>query len=263
MFYRHSSGKRRLLLKRIMSICIALIMICGISVQGFASNTGAADGDAAGQPAPAVTYNFYVEGELYNTQTLKNGETLTEPAAPAKSGFNFEGWFTAVEGGDKFTDFTARTVTEDNSVNLYAQWSVIPTPEPVTLEAENTLSAEAGEGTEAVTETDPSAGTEPGEPTPTPGTETSTPETDQNGTEGAEEPTPTPEGTVTPSATPSVTPGETVGDGTENGETQTPDENGTVTEETTGETDKTEEETEADKNAADSVQAQANGIETM
>lgn len=94
MFYRHSSGKRRLLLKRIMSICIALIMICGISVQGFASNTGAADGDAAGQPAPAVTYNFYVEGELYNTQTLKNGETLTEPAAPAKSGFNFEGWFT-------------------------------------------------------------------------------------------------------------------------------------------------------------------------
>lgn len=61
MIHHHSSGKHRLL-KRIFSMCIALIMICGIAVPSFAVSANDDVGStAAGASEPAVTYNFYVE----------------------------------------------------------------------------------------------------------------------------------------------------------------------------------------------------------
>lgn len=131
----HLSGKRGLW-KRIFAVCIALLMICAASVPGLAAETS---GEAGESPAPTVTYNFYVEEALYNTQTLKDGEVLTEPAAPVREGFNFQGWYTRAsegeEGDAEFTDFSVRTVTEETTVNLYARWQAIPTPEPAAPEA--------------------------------------------------------------------------------------------------------------------------------
>lgn len=192
MIHHHSSGKRRLW-KRIFSMCIALILICGMTVpassvsassitDGVSEEVETTDGktalnetasgetetvsgttemeasesktdDSATQPdettpegtdgsetdnsetndsetndsgetAPTatVTYTFYVDGEVYNTQTLKDGETLTAPADPEADGKIFDGWYTAETDGEKFTAFGVQTVTETKTVDLYAGW---------------------------------------------------------------------------------------------------------------------------------------------
>lgn len=192
MIHHHSSGKRRLW-KRIFSMCIALILICGMTVpassvsassitDGVSEEAVTPDGktalnetasgetetvsgttemeasesktdDSATQPdettpegtdgsetdnsetndsetndsgetAPTatVTYTFYVDGEVYNTQTLKDGETLTAPADPEADGKIFDGWYTAETDGEKFTAFGVQTVTETKTVDLYAGW---------------------------------------------------------------------------------------------------------------------------------------------
>ena len=192
MIHHHSSGKRRLW-KRIFSMCIALILICGMTVpassvsassitDGVSEEVETTDGktalnetasgetetvsgttemeasesktdDSATQPdettpegtdgsetdnsetndsetndsgetAPTatVTYTFYVDGEVYNTQTLKDGETLTAPADPEADGKTFDGWYTAETDGEKFTAFGVQTVTETKTVDLYAGW---------------------------------------------------------------------------------------------------------------------------------------------
>lgn len=192
MIHHHSSGKRRLW-KRIFSMCIALILICGMTVpassvsassitDGVSEEVETTDGktalnetasgetetvsgttemeasesktdDSATQPdettpegtdgsetdnsetndsetndsgetAPTatVTYTFYVDGEVYNTQTLKDGETLTASADPEADGKIFDGWYTAETDGEKFTAFGVQTVTETKTVDLYAGW---------------------------------------------------------------------------------------------------------------------------------------------
>ena len=192
MIHHHSSGKRRLW-KRIFSMCIALILICGMTVpassvsassitDGVSEEVETTDGktalnetasgetetvsdttemeasesktdDSATQPdettpegtdgsetdnsetndsetndsgetAPTatVTYTFYVDGEVYNTQTLKDGETLTAPADPEADGKTFDGWYTAETDGEKFSAFGVQTVTETKTVDLYAGW---------------------------------------------------------------------------------------------------------------------------------------------
>ena len=192
MIHHHSSGKRRLW-KRIFSMCIALILICGMTVpassvsassitDGVSEEAVTPDGktalnetasgetetvsgttemeasesktdDSATQPdkttpegtdgsetdnsetndsetndsgetvpTATVTYTFYVDGEVYNTQTLKDGETLTAPADPEADGKTFDGWYTAETDGEKFTAFGVQTVTETKTVDLYAGW---------------------------------------------------------------------------------------------------------------------------------------------
>ena len=162
MIHHHSSGKRGLW-KRIFSMCIALVLICGVTVPASSvSASEATDGTVqvqeeqtlkndSTQPSdvpkaggeeeteeqtpgtggteegtdssvPEATYNFLVEGEVYATQTVKNGGTLSEPAAPEVEGKTFDGWYTAETGGEKFTAFGVQTVTETKTVDLYAGW---------------------------------------------------------------------------------------------------------------------------------------------
>lgn len=128
MNHHYSSGKCRLL-KRIFSICIALLMVCSVSVPVFAASVGNdtddMDGNTVQQPAPAITYNFYAEGELYDSQIIQDGDALSEPAAPEKDGSIFDGWYTSETDGEKFTDFSQKRVTETAAVNLYARWQEV------------------------------------------------------------------------------------------------------------------------------------------
>lgn len=128
MNHHYSSGKCRLL-KRIFSICIALLMVCSVSVPVFAASVGNdtddMDGNMVQQPAPAITYNFYAEGELYDSQIIQDGEALSEPAAPEKDGSIFDGWYNSETDGEKFTDFSQKRVTETAAVNLYARWQEV------------------------------------------------------------------------------------------------------------------------------------------
>lgn len=73
---------------------------------------------------PVATYNFYIGTTPVQSEKIKDGESLKEPEAPATvEGQTFEGWYTAAEGGEKFTSFgTALTVTETTTISLYARF---------------------------------------------------------------------------------------------------------------------------------------------
>ena len=60
----------------------------------------------------------YGDAGAYTAETVKAGETVSKPASPTRSGYTFNGWFTAAEGGAVY-DFT-QPVNAD--VTLYAQW---------------------------------------------------------------------------------------------------------------------------------------------
>ena len=117
----HSSGKRGRY-KRYLSMLIAFIMVCTVFLPAFAENAGGkTDGEASGKAVAVATYEFYADGSLHDSQTVKDGETLKEPSEPQKDGSTFKGWYTEKDGGSKFTDFSRQTVTEDKTVKLYAR----------------------------------------------------------------------------------------------------------------------------------------------
>ena len=99
--------------KRILALLLAVVMIAGMIPTIAAVN-----------PMPArvirpdttlrATYTFYVGDEDVSTQIVKNGEKLTEPAAPDGEG-KFLGWY--VEGEHTPLNFTeAVTVTATTEV---------------------------------------------------------------------------------------------------------------------------------------------------
>lgn len=79
-----------------------------------------------GDPVLA-TYNFHVNDEIVSTQVVKTGDTLYEPAAPEASdnGFKFTGWYTKEQGGDLFNGFGEQNVSENKTVDLYAQFEEV------------------------------------------------------------------------------------------------------------------------------------------
>ena len=64
----------------------------------------------------------YIDGDSdYAVQIAKN---MSEPISPTKSGYNFGGWYTEKEGGEKW-DYTKKAET---AFPLYARWSAVPVP---------------------------------------------------------------------------------------------------------------------------------------
>lgn len=153
----HSSGKRRRY-KRYLSVFIAFVMVCSVFIPAFAKSTGnGTDGDEATKASAAITYEFYSDGELYDSQTVKDGETLKEPSEPDKDGSTFEGWYTSKDGGSKFTDFSKQSVTESKTVKLYARWQEMEEPETESVEADtdkNTSGNDTENSEEVSEETD-------------------------------------------------------------------------------------------------------------
>ena len=74
-----------------------------------------------------ATYNFYNGPVLVQSESVQNGGSLKEPEVPATvEGQTFDGWYTAAEGGEKFTSFgTPLTVTETTTINLYARFRTV------------------------------------------------------------------------------------------------------------------------------------------
>ncbi|MBQ5390607.1 MAG: InlB B-repeat-containing protein, partial [Clostridia bacterium] len=59
-----------------------------------------------------------VGSRLYDVQTLKRGETVILPEAPAKEGYTFAGWYRDINGIKPFD--TDSKITK--SITLYAKW---------------------------------------------------------------------------------------------------------------------------------------------
>ena len=60
-------------------------------------------------------------GSSVQSQNVRVGATATQPATPTRTGYTFQGWYTAKNGGTRY-DFD-KVVTGD--VTLYARWAVI------------------------------------------------------------------------------------------------------------------------------------------
>ena len=70
--------------------------------------------------APSFTVAFDTNGGSGNTVvSVVSGKTVTAPAAPTRTGYTFNGWYTAKDGGSKY-DFS-KPVT--GNLTLYARWT--------------------------------------------------------------------------------------------------------------------------------------------
>lgn len=63
-------------------------------------------------------YNYDNKG-VYKTVTVEGDKTVDKPTNPTRSGYSFDGWYTAEEDGEKFHFDTV--ISAD--ITLYAQWS--------------------------------------------------------------------------------------------------------------------------------------------
>ena len=91
-----------------------------------ASRTASASAITVGPVAPGsstVSFNS-AGGSGVPAQTVTNGGLATAPAAPARAGYSFDGWFTAATGGSLW-DFATGTISADTT--LYAQWTAVGT----------------------------------------------------------------------------------------------------------------------------------------
>ena len=69
-------------------------------------------------PTVKVTFNYNYSGSGASEVSLKDGETLSVPQAPARSGYVFVGWYTDATCNNKYT--FSGTLTQD--ITLYAKW---------------------------------------------------------------------------------------------------------------------------------------------
>lgn len=102
-------------------------------------------------PKTAAAYTVTFEsqgGSPVAPQSVKHGETVTEPAAPTRTDYTFGGWYQEADCTNKW-DFATDTVTGD--ITLYAKWTPVKKNYTITLDANGgTLSG----GTIATTNND-------------------------------------------------------------------------------------------------------------
>ena len=75
--------------------------------------------------APNMTVSFDLnggEGTAPETQTVEKKKTATVVADPTRAHYDFDGWFTAKEGGERYV--WSKPVTEN--ITLYARWKPQP-----------------------------------------------------------------------------------------------------------------------------------------
>ncbi|MBR7056754.1 MAG: InlB B-repeat-containing protein [Oscillospiraceae bacterium] len=70
----------------------------------------------------SVTFNLNYDNASNQTVSVESGKTVTEPTAPARDGYEFDGWYTAASGGTTF-DFTSKI---DRNRTIYAHWVSLP-----------------------------------------------------------------------------------------------------------------------------------------
>ena len=78
------------------------------------------DGTKPGEETYTVTFNLnYTGAPAAQTVRVENGKTVSAPANPTRSGYNFAGWYTQASGGSRFSFTTP--ITSD--LTLYARWT--------------------------------------------------------------------------------------------------------------------------------------------
>ena len=95
-------------LARILVAVTAATITMAQPIASYAVNSGTdiVQQDQGSQETTAErTYSFVVDGEAYgSSQTIKSGETLTQPETPTKEGYAFKGWY--ADGSEDAYDFS-------------------------------------------------------------------------------------------------------------------------------------------------------------
>lgn len=76
-------------------------------------------------PANVVFMNNYsdeVNGGYYRLDNIAEGETIPEPPAPEREGYEFGGWYTEPECVTAWDFGESPTIGEDEEFRLYARW---------------------------------------------------------------------------------------------------------------------------------------------
>lgn len=118
------------------------------------TDKGNQSAEQGNQSAEEVTYRIdFVSngGGAVEAIVKKAGEEITEPAAPVKNGFVFDGWYESVDNGSTFADkpFVFAYMPARNCT-LYAKWSEQIVRYTITFESNggssvNAIEAKAGE----------------------------------------------------------------------------------------------------------------------
>lgn len=75
----------------------------------------------------AVTYTITLNNDETSSEISGTVENLPKLTTPVKDGYEFKGWFTAAEGGDKVDAITAENIASLDGATLYAHWEEIQT----------------------------------------------------------------------------------------------------------------------------------------
>lgn len=89
------------------------------------ANAEATFSGTVNQPLKEVldyTVDFDVDGVVSDTESITEGNLITAPAEPTKTGYTFLGWYDAAEGGNKW-DFSSDKMPASD-ITLYAQFSL-------------------------------------------------------------------------------------------------------------------------------------------
>lgn len=107
-------------MKSRLKFLVPVFIIFLLSVTGCSSGGGGGGGDGDDDP-DTYTVTFDAQGgDAVPEQEVEEGEKATEPAAPAKSFYTLDGWYTEAECTTEW-DFSSDEVTED--ITLYAKWT--------------------------------------------------------------------------------------------------------------------------------------------
>lgn len=78
-----------------------------------------------------VTFNASGGSVSTSTKTVTSGSTYGTLPTPTRSGYSFDGWYTASSGGSKVTSSTI--FNGSSNITLYAHWTATPTEKTVTI----------------------------------------------------------------------------------------------------------------------------------
>lgn len=102
----------------------------GISISGYSNTEAQAYAGrnsinfiSLGDPPPIYTVSFNSNGGSVDTASVEveSKDSIGKLPAPSRSGYTFDGWFTAASGGIKITESYAVTKTQ----TVYAHWTMI------------------------------------------------------------------------------------------------------------------------------------------
>ncbi|CAM2363424.1 InlB B-repeat-containing protein [Listeria seeligeri] len=115
------------------------------------ANAEATFSGTVNQPLKEVldyTVDFDVDGVVSDTESITEGNLITAPAEPTKTGYTFLGWYDAAEGGNKW-DFSSDKMPASD-ITLYAQFSL--NSYDVNFDVDGTTSSETVDYNELIQE---------------------------------------------------------------------------------------------------------------